>query len=237
MANVLCLDFDDTVVLDNTWRQFLARFTDSDAWEEKVGQPRARGELSVEQANAAGLDLIDLAVTRDELEAFALEVARPREGLLELTDWAHWQGWLTVVVSLGFDFYVNPVLDRLGLDRVARHTGRASNAYRWRGRYFSPRGIEVEEDFKLSYARAFRDAGDFVVYVGDGESDEAPAALAPVVFARSTLWEQLNGQRPGVYPFETFHEVTAVLDREAGAWLAAFTAGRSDPSAPATVRA
>ena len=218
MARILCLDFDDTVVLDNTWRQVLDRFTDATRFEEQVEKPRAAGLLSVEQANAAGLDLIDPDIQKEELEAFALTVARPREGLHELLDWAHWNGWLVAVVSLGFDFYVDPVLDSLDIHRLARHTGRTRNDYRWRVRYLSPRGIDVEEGFKLSYARAFRDAGDFVVYAGDGESDIEPAALAPVVFARSTLLERLEGTRERVFPFESFHDVVAVLNSEAAGW-------------------
>ena len=218
MANVLCLDFDDTIVLDNTWRQILDRFTDRDEWELKVGGPRQRGLLSVEQANAAGLDLIDPSVTRAELEAYAVEVARQRPGLLELTDWAHWNGWVVAVVSLGFDFYVDPVLDEIGLHRAARHAGRTNSDYRWKVRYLSPRGFELAEGFKVSYARAFKASGDFVAYIGDGESDVEAARMAGAVFARSTLWERLKDEHARIFAFETFHDVVKVLEREASTW-------------------
>ena len=33
MANVICLDFDDTIVLENTTRQIHARFA-AEGWEE-----------------------------------------------------------------------------------------------------------------------------------------------------------------------------------------------------------
>lgn len=221
MANVLCLDFDDTVVLDNTAKQVFERFSGPAAWEEH--QARRRAGLTVEQANAAALDQFEPTLTRAEIEAFVLEVARPREGLLELTDWAHWNGWVVAIVSLGFDFYVNPVLDQIGLTRAARHMGRTNSEFRWRVRYNSPRGIEVADGFKVSYARAFQAAGDFVVYAGDGESDVEAARLAGAVFARSTLWERLNGEHPRVYPFESFHDVTAVLEREAAGWLRSFS--------------
>lgn len=223
MAQIICLDFDDTVVLDNTFRQVIERFGDVPAWRRGTAAARAGRELSVEQSNAAGLATIDPAITREQLEAYVLEVARVRPGLLELTDWAHWHGWLTIVVSLGFDFYVEPVMRQLGLDRVARHVGRTNNDYRWRVRYDSPRGIEVQDGFKTSYAAAFRAAGDFVVYCGDGASDVEPARMAGAVFARDTLWERLKDERERVYPFETFHDVIAVLDREAEAWLASFS--------------
>lgn len=219
MANLLCLDFDDTIVLDNTMRQIMDRFGQPE-WNE-IGARYDRGELSVEQANSACLDLVQ--AEPDVIRAYVREVARPREGMRELADWAHWNGWLMTVVSNGFDLYVDPVLDELGLDRVARHTGRARKEYRWRVRYYSPRGIEVQSGFKLSYATAFRNAGDFVVYVGDGTSDVDPARLAAVVFGRDALWERLKDEHPAIYPFGTFHDVIAVLDREADGWLASFS--------------
>jgi 2,3-diketo-5-methylthio-1-phosphopentane phosphatase len=218
MAAVICLDFDDTVVLDNTANQIFERFA-VPTWRDLHTDYHA-GRLTVEQYNAAALDLVE--ASEDELRTFVRGVARPRAGLMELADWAHWHDWLVVVVSNGFDLYVDTVLDDLGLDRIARHAGRARFDYRWRVRYLSPRGVEVEDGFKLSYAAAFRGAGDFVVYVGDGASDLEAARLAAAVFARSTLWERLKDGHPRIYAFETFYDVVAVLDREAESWLASF---------------
>jgi 2-hydroxy-3-keto-5-methylthiopentenyl-1-phosphate phosphatase len=222
MASVICLDFDDTLVLDNTARQVFEQFADP-GWRRFAADYRD-GRLSVEQFNAAAFDLISVDISGEIIRRFAAETARPRDGVLELTDWAHWHGWLVAVVSNGFDLYVDPVLDKLGLDRVARHCGRTSSEYRWRVRYFSPRGIEVSEGFKLSYAAAFRNAGDFVVYCGDGASDIAAARLAGAVFARDTLLRELGGH-PRTYGFDTFHDVVRVLDAESEGWLAAFAAG------------
>jgi 2-hydroxy-3-keto-5-methylthiopentenyl-1-phosphate phosphatase len=216
VADVLCLDFDDTIVLDNMARAVFERFA-SEGWRGAEAQYH-QGEMSVEQFNAAALDLIPAETPREELEAFAVEHARVRHGLPELVDWAHWNDWQVVVVSNGFDFYVDPMLDALGLDRVARHCGRTRAEYRWRVRYDSPRGIEVIDRFKLAYAAAFRAAGDFVAYIGDGASDVEAARLAPVVFARSTLLERLEGEHPRVYAFETFDDVRDVLEREAAGW-------------------
>jgi 2-hydroxy-3-keto-5-methylthiopentenyl-1-phosphate phosphatase len=210
----------DTVVLDNTARQLFERFLGPEGWAEH--ETRRRAGLTVEQTNAASLAEIDPSVTREEIEEFALQVARPREGLLELADWTHWNGWVLTIISLGFDLYVDPVLDHIGLTRASRHMGRTRNEFRWRVRYSSPRGIEIVDGFKVSYAQAFRSAGDFVVYAGDGESDVEAARMASAVFARSTLWERLKTEHPRIYPFETFHDVVAVLNREAAGWLKSF---------------
>ncbi len=219
VANIICLDFDDTIVLDNTARQIHERFA-APGWLA-LGERKARGELTVEQYNAATLDLVE--ATREEMMEFVVSVARPRAGFGELLDWAHWNGWMAAVVSNGYDFYVDAVLDHLGFDRIARHAGRTSKDYRWRVRYYSPRGVVLEDGFKVSYVAAFRAAGDFVVYVGDGESDVEAAKLAPVVFGRSTLLERLDGRHERLYAFETFGDVRNVLEREGTGWLESFS--------------
>ncbi|MEO6398283.1 MAG: MtnX-like HAD-IB family phosphatase [Tepidiformaceae bacterium] len=208
MANILCLDFDDTIVMENTARQIFERFA-APEWRDHEGKYQA-GRISVEQFNAAALDLVQ--AEPDELAEFVLSVARPREGFLELLDWAQWNDWLPMVVSNGFDIYINPVLDGLGIDRVTRHAGRARFDYRWRVTYFSPRGVEIQDGFKLAYASSLKNAGDSVIYIGDGESDVAAATLAERVFARSTLLERLEGSHPNVAPFQTFHDVVAALN-------------------------
>ncbi len=219
VAAILCLDFDDTIVLDNTSRQVFERFA-APGWENLEAACH-RGEMTVEQYNAAAFATVE--ATAEEIVAFVRSVARPRAGLPELSAWAARDGWLISVVSNGLDLCLDPVLDDLGLDRVARHCGRTSRGYRWRVTYFSPRGVELQQGFKLSYASAYRQAGDFVAHGGDGASDVSAARLAGAVFARDTLWRELKDHHPRVYAFETFHDVAAVLEREAGEWLASFS--------------
>lgn len=221
MAAVLALDFDDTLVLNNVTHLLFERFA-TPAWRDADAAYR-EGRMSVEESNAAAFAAIDIDISREAMVAFVLDVAEVRPGLLELVDWAHWHGWQVVVVSNGFDIAVDAVLDRLGLDRIARHCGRTRRSYRWQVRYQSPRGIEVRERFKVAYVASFLGAGDFVAYAGDGASDVEAASMAHAVFARSTLLDRLSGARDRVYPFATFHDVAAVLDREGAAWLESFS--------------
>jgi 2-hydroxy-3-keto-5-methylthiopentenyl-1-phosphate phosphatase len=221
VAAILCFDFDDTITLENTARQVFERFAKPE-WRDFEAEYHA-GSLTVEQFNAKAFATVE--ASREELREFALEVTQPRAGFLELLDWAQWNDWLTAVVSNGFDFYVDALLDKLGAQRIARHAARTRFDYNWRCIYLSPRGIEIEDGFKLSYASAFLGAGDFVAYIGDGESDITAARLAPAAFARDTLWEHLKDEHPRIYPFETFEDVRSVLEREGPTWLAESESG------------
>lgn len=219
MANVICIDFDDTIVERDIAAQLLERFAHS-SWRELRERRRETG-MSLEQYSKAALDLVD--ASREELVAYALDIARPRAGFLELLDWCHWNDWQAAVVSNGWDVYIDAVLDQMGVDRVLRHCGRARFTYRWRLRYLSPRGVELDDGFKVSYVSSYREHGDFVAFVGDGPSDVAPARLAHAVFARDTLWETLSRAIDRIHPFETFHDVVTILERDANAWLASFS--------------
>jgi HAD superfamily phosphoserine phosphatase-like hydrolase len=200
VAAILCFDFDDTITLENTARQVFERFAKPE-WRDFEAEYHA-GSLTVEQFNAKAFATVE--ASREELREFALEVTQPRAGFLELLDWAQWNDWLTAVVSNGFDFYVDALLDKLGAQRIARHAARTRFDYNWRCIYLSPRGIEIEDGFKLSYASAF---------------------LAPAAFARDTLWEHLKDEHPRIYPFETFEDVRSVLEREGPTWLAECESG------------
>lgn len=217
MTGILCIDFDDTVVMGNVMREVLGRFA-GPGWRDLEASYH-RGEMTVEQFNARAFELIG-STTAGEIAEFVRTVAVPRPGFAELYDWAHWHGWQVAIVSNGLDLYIDPVLRDLGLERVVRHAGRARYIYKWQVRYLSPRGIEIEDGFKVSYVSAFRAAGDFVVYAGDGASDVEAANLSDVAFARSTLWDQLGDSHRSIFPFETFDDVRVVLEREAEGWLA-----------------
>ena len=88
--------------------------------------------------------------------------------------------------------------------------------------YLTPRGVEVQSGFKLSYAAAFKQAGDFVTWIGDGDGDVGAARASEAVFGRSHLWEALKDEHRRIYPFETFQDVVAVLEREGAGWLEGF---------------
>ncbi|MEZ4481611.1 MAG: hypothetical protein R3B97_10740 [Dehalococcoidia bacterium] len=76
MANVICLDFDDTVICNNLTRAVLEAFAAGE-WREDEARYE-RGEISVEQFNMAAFDRIEPDVTREQLESFAATQAQPR---------------------------------------------------------------------------------------------------------------------------------------------------------------
>lgn len=214
MASVLWLDFEGVAVEAGLTEAIMAEF---------AARPPEAGADTPETALAAAM--AEFEAPREEVEARVRELARPRPGFAELVGWAQWHGWLPVVVTLAPDVCVDAVLDEAGLDRVARHCGRTRQVYRWRLTHASPRGVELDEGFLLSYAAAFRDAGDCVAHVGADAAGAEAARLAAAVCADGPLLAAL-GEGERVRPFGTLDEARALLEREGEAWRAAFDAGR-----------
>ena len=213
MASVLWLDFEGVVVE--------AGLTDAIIAEYAV-QPPAAGTQGEEATLAAALGQFE--APREEVESRVRDLARIRPGFEELVGWAQWHGWLPIVVSTAPDVCVETVLEEPGFDRVARHCGRTRQVYRWRLTYASPRGVELEEGFLLSYAAALRDAGDLVVYVGAQPAGGVAAGLAYARCASGALRESL-GEGERTSGFESLEDVQEVLEREGEGWRAAFAAG------------
>ena len=214
MASVLWLDFEGVVVE--------AGLTDAVVAEFAVSPPASPTDGSEASLAAA---IAEFEAPRAEVESRVRELARPRPGFAELVGRAQWRGWLPIVVSTAPDVCVETVLEDAEFDRVARHCGRTRQVYRWRLTYASPRGVELEEGFLLSYAAALRDAGDLVVHVGAQAAGEQAARLAQVRCASGALRDSL-GEDAGAYAFETLADVGDLLEREGEAWRAAFAAGR-----------
>ncbi|MXY71600.1 MAG: hypothetical protein F4Y97_01010 [Dehalococcoidia bacterium] len=214
MASVLWLDFEGVVVEAGLTDAIIAEFGT---------HPPAEGADGSERSLAAAIATIE--APREEVESRVRELTRLRPGFEELVGWAQWHGWLPIVISTAPDVCVETVLEDPGFDRVTRHCGRTRQVYRWRLTYASPRGVELEEGFLLSYAAALRDAGDLVVYVGEQVGGEQAAGMAFASCTGGALREALDeGER--AHGFTTLDDVREVLEQEGEAWKAAFASGR-----------
>ncbi|MDE2932913.1 MAG: hypothetical protein OXS47_03465 [Chloroflexota bacterium] len=213
MASVLWLDFEGVVVEAGLTDAIIAEFGTP---------PSSDGAAGSERSLAAAIATFE--APREEVESRVRELTRLRPGFEELVGWAQWHGWLPIVISTAPDVCVETVLEDPGFDRVTRHCGRTRQVYRWRLTYASPRGVELEEGFLLSYAAALRDAGDLVVYVGEQAGGEQAAGMAFASCTSGALREAL-GEGERAHGFTTLDDVRAVLEQEGEAWKAAFASG------------
>jgi 2-hydroxy-3-keto-5-methylthiopentenyl-1-phosphate phosphatase len=136
-----------------------------------------------------------------------------RSGFHELVDYCRKQGSRLVIVSNGLDFYIKAVLKDLGLHGIEVHAAQAS--FRPEGigvQYIGPDGKRLEDRFKEVYIKSFLRLGYRVVYVGNGDSDFAPAKHAHCVFATGDLLAYCRENNLKHRPFENFFDIVKYID-------------------------
>lgn len=135
-----------------------------------------------------------------------------RQGFKEFIDYCKNNGIEVVIVSNGLIFYIEAILERLGINGLAIHA--AENVFSPSGmnvRYLGPNGKEVDTAFKEAYTDMLCKMGYRVIYIGDGNSDIYPSHKARYVCATGTLLQRCREENLICYPFNDFHDVIKII--------------------------
>jgi 2,3-diketo-5-methylthio-1-phosphopentane phosphatase len=213
----LC-DFDGTVAPADIGEALVERFSTG-------GPERRRSLLEDWRAGTIGHRELTVAecdalrVTRDEAIAFTRRFALdPRFAAFARGTLA--RGDRVLIVSEGFDFYIEDQLDRAGL----RDLPWAANRARFEGDRMIPsfpHGTGPAEggagcgrcgNCKAQHVRRARAEGDVVILVGDGLSDRCAAEIADAVLARGGLLDWCRARGLEARPFGDFGDVAAFAE-------------------------
>lgn len=203
-------DFDGTVTRNNLSTLLRASFARGD-WRS-IDARYLRGGLTVEQSNALQYALI--REPREKLQAFVCEHIDLRPGFRDFVTYCQREGMPFVIVSSGLDFYIEPVLARIGLPDLELHCGQT--AFGEDGitvRYVDPEGNVIDGGFKMSYLTWLRQRDSTIIYLGDGNSDVEAARQADHVFATGALRHLLEAESVPATPFSDFYDVLRQVQR------------------------
>ncbi|MFP3898037.1 MAG: HAD-IB family phosphatase [Dehalococcoidia bacterium] len=209
MKTLVQCDFDGTITEEEVSSVLLDIFARGD-WRQLLRQYREH-RISVLELNTRSFAM----VTADEaalLEALK-DRFRVRAGFHGLVDCCLRKGFRLAIVSNGLDFYIRAVLKELGLEELEVHAARAGfHPHGMEVRYVGPDGRIVEDGFKEAYTRSFLEQGYGIVYLGNGESDVAPAKHAQLVFATDELLEYCRDNGVDCRPLVDFTAVVGELE-------------------------
>ena len=180
-AGAILVDFDGTACRHDVAEHLLRRFADP-SWEDldrawERGEADSRGVISQQSAM--------LREPVDVLIAYARAHCPIDPTLGPFVEWARSLGVPVTIVSDGFGFYIEPLLEAAGIDGVRVIT----NAWR-DGEITFPNGHEVCIGCGTCKMRAVveaRGANGPVAFVGEGMSDRYGALYADVTFAKDVL--------------------------------------------------
>jgi len=202
-------DFDGTITEEDASFFLLDTFAQGD-WRRLLRDYKEH-RISVGEFNTRAFAMVK-ADKSTLLGALKGEV-KVRAGFHELVNYCLKKGFRLVIVSNGLDFYIKAVLKDLGLDSIEVHAAQASfHPEGMKVQYVGPDGKRLDDGFKEAYIKSFLKLGYRVIYMGNGDSDIAPAKYAHYVFATGDLLAYCRDNNLKYRPFETFTDVVRELD-------------------------
>ena len=210
MKTLIQCDFDGTITEEDASFLLLDKFAQGD-WRRLFQQYREQ-KISVGEFNTRAFAMVKADEHR-LLEALEGNV-KVRAGFHELVSYCLEKGLRLVIVSNGLDFYIRAVLSESGLGDLEMHAAQASfHPTGMKVRYVGPDGKTVDDGFKDAYIESFLRLGFRVIYIGNGDSDIAPAKRAHRVFATGDLLAYSRENNLDCRPFTDFREVIRELER------------------------
>ncbi len=143
-----------------------------------------------------------------------IATAEPNPGFQDLVRLTRARGSRFIVLSDGLDFYIETMLERLGMDDIEFRANHAIMHEHHIEMTFPHGAHECEHcgNCKTKWLFELRPGFERTVYIGDGFSDACASAYCDVVFAKDSL-ERLCRERDQEYfPFDTLHDVVNVLN-------------------------
>jgi 2-hydroxy-3-keto-5-methylthiopentenyl-1-phosphate phosphatase len=210
MKTVVQCDFDGTVTEEDTSFFLLDAFAQGD-WRRLLREYKEH-RISVGEFNTKAF-----AMVKADKPTLLKELAgkiKVRAGFHELVNYCRRKGCRLVIVSNGLDFYIEATLKNLGLNNLEVHAAQASfHPEGMEVQYIGPDGKRLEDGFKEAYIQSFLKVGYRVIYVGNGDSDFAPAKYAHHVFATGELLAYCRENNLNYKSFENFIDIVRDLEQ------------------------
>jgi len=209
MKTLVQCDFDGTVTEEDTSFFLLDAFAQGD-WRRLLREYKEH-RISVGEFNTKAFAMVK-ADKPTLLEALEGKI-KVRAGFHELVNYCRRRGFRFVIVSNGLDFYIEATLKDLGLKNIEVHAAKACfHPEGMEVQYVGPDGKRLDDGVKEAYTKSFLKLGYRVIYVGNGDSDFAPAKYAHHVFATGELLAYCRENNLNYKPFENFIDIVRYID-------------------------
>ena len=202
-------DFDDTAAAQNVAELLLNRFGDP-TWTD-VRQQFRDGKLNLKEYQE--ITFRNMRADRSAMQHYVKEHASLRPYFRELYQFCRRNGIPLAVVSQGLDFYISALLERDGFGDVPIYAvntsfdqGRISYHYN-----FVPPGNERQGNSKALIVERYQQQGHYVLFAGDGVSDQEASVHADKVFAHRTLARFCEEQGIEYEPFNDFRNMLLIV--------------------------
>ncbi len=209
LIKVFC-DFDGTITTKDLGDEIFRVFGCFEPWHTKL----VEGEINITQYWKSICETLKPGLTKAEIRDFAL-------GCEIDAYFKQYAGFCAVsgielsIISDGYDAYIYPVLESLGLGNLKVFCNKLVFSGSMPPRPVFPLASESCRCMCASCKRnaLLMDTPDeaVIVYIGDGYSDFCAAGHSDIVFAKKNLAAHCNKYRIPHYPFANFFDVYKIM--------------------------
>lgn len=209
---VVFCDFDGTITQRDLGDEVFRRYVKLEPLQKQL----LRRELPITDYWQRLCEALPVGNAEEAIREFAM--AEPADPYFRtFADFCREHGIPLVIVSDGFDTYINPVLEREGVAALPRFANRLLFSGASTPEPVFPLASESCQCLCASCKRNavlnMSASDSLIVFIGDGYSDFCAAEHADIVFAKKALAAHCTKHRIPHYPFHTFFDVVRVLKK------------------------
>ena len=220
---IVFMDFDGTITTKDVGYEMFRKFTD--AKTQPIVDRYRRGEVNSHaclkteceiwnQSPPEEKDVFEYLIKQDITDGFDKFIK-----ILNSINIKHY------IVSEGFDFYIDSILNSNGYSKLDRITNKAV----YKDRKILPdfpflgQGCGECSNCKGFHIEKLTDPKSSAIFIGDGHSDFHGARAADIVFARSFLKEDLEKTGRNYFEYDDFYDIIRIWKEISSRKLFAFS--------------
>ena len=202
------VDFDGTVTADDVGYNFFRHFARGKA--EAIVRQYRRGKISADECLGTECEIYnENPAPAGEISDF-IDSQEMTPGFPQFVELCQARQIKMTVLSAGFDFYINPLLKKYGLEFLKTYytpttikNGRIYPDFIYYDQSICPQCVNC----KGGQIKRLTAQDEVSIFIGDGHSDCHGAKAADLVFAKSFLAEYLDDENIDYYSYYDFFDV------------------------------
>jgi 2,3-diketo-5-methylthio-1-phosphopentane phosphatase len=201
-------DFDGTITTKDTLVFLATTIGGGEKMVETIGRLIREGDLTLRDAIAA--EMRSIRAPFGEAEELLRKNITLDPGFRTFVSYCEDAGIPLTILSAGFEQLIDLFLSSKefpGLKILANRL-KVDEQVGWQCEFRDKTEFGHDKSKVLEDARK---RGEYVIFIGDGFSDRAPARVADEVFAKHRLAEYCEAQGIFCHEYKTFHDVLQIL--------------------------
>lgn len=207
------IDFDGTVTVKDVGEALFNKYGNHDEIYSIIDD-LLNDRISSKQcwiALCKSVGTIDINSLNDFIDTLKVE-----PGFAEFVGFCSENNFELFILSDGFDFYINRILKREGLDHIKVYSNKLvvtdDNKLKPSFPYYNER-CKSSANCKWNHIINHSGDNDFTVFIGDGNSDKETIQYCDFIFAKDGLLKFCEKEGITFFPFNNFNDVIKRLNQ------------------------